>query len=59
MGFFEKLDSNYIYYITELNNLLDAFIAKYADKFTLEDWLDGNQFEDAVADERDEEWMGR
>ena len=35
----------------ELNSLLDTFYTERADKCNLEQWLDDNQFEDAVADD--------
>ena len=37
----------------ELNSLLDAFYSKHAEKVCLDQWLEHNHFEDAIADDAD------
>ncbi|KAL8921734.1 MAG: hypothetical protein Q9172_003851 [Xanthocarpia lactea] len=43
----------------ELNSLLDTFYAEHAEKRNLEQWLDEHQFEDAVADDAEAQWMAK
>ncbi|MCJ1364643.1 hypothetical protein MMC16_003757 [Acarospora aff. strigata] len=45
--------------LVELNSLLDTFYSEHADKVNLEQWLDDNDFEDAVADDAEAQWMAK
>ncbi|MCJ1348086.1 hypothetical protein MMC31_006317 [Peltigera leucophlebia] len=54
-----SLQPSYRMPLVELNSLLDTFYAEHADKYNLEQWLDDNQFEDAVADDLEAQWMAK
>ncbi|KAF2177149.1 hypothetical protein K469DRAFT_742674 [Zopfia rhizophila CBS 207.26] len=43
----------------DLNNSLDKFYSEYAKKQDAGEWLDDHNFEDAVADDAEWEWMAR
>jgi len=38
---------------------LDTFYSEHAVKDNLEQWLDDNPFEDAVADDAESQWMAK
>ncbi|KAF1828188.1 hypothetical protein BDW02DRAFT_635342 [Decorospora gaudefroyi] len=43
----------------DLDNILDEFYSKYADKKDVDEWLMDHKYEDAIAAENEKEWMAR
>jgi len=42
-----------------MDNILDEFYSKYADKKDVNEWLMGHKYEDVIAAENEKEWMAR
>ncbi|KAF1961564.1 hypothetical protein CC80DRAFT_488036 [Byssothecium circinans] len=45
--------------LDDLNNILDEFYSKYAEKQTAEEWLDNHDFASAVPDDAETQWASR